>query len=73
MTATQAMRHERRRQEAARIERARQAIRQTIVGILVMLGLCILMGLAEGGVSDAELEAQEIARWEARGVTIQRW
>lgn len=72
MTASQAMRYERRRQEAERIERARQAMKQTIIGILVMLALCILMGIAEGGVSDADLEAQEIAHWEAQGIHIVR-
>ena len=73
MTATQELRRERRRQEAERIERARRAVWQTIAGMIIALALCALMGLAEGGVSDTELEASEIARWEAQGVTIHRW
>ena len=73
MTATQALRCERRRLEAERRERAKQAFLQAVVLIVGFIVICALMGLAEGGVSDAELEAAEVARWEAQGVSIARW
>ena len=73
MTATQALRYERRRLEAERRERAKLAFMQAVVLIIGFLVICALMGLAEGGVSDAELEAAEFARWEAQGVQIVRW
>lgn len=73
MTATQALRYERRRLEAERRERAKLAIMRAIVLIVGFIVICALMGLAEGGVSDAELEAAEVARWEAQGVQIARW
>ena len=73
MTTTQALRYERRRQEAERIERARQTLWQTITVILVCLLFATLMGIAEGGLSEPELEAREIAFWESQGISISRW
>ena len=73
MTAQQAMRYERRRQEQLRYERAREEVRQIILGILVVLAVVLAMALAEGGTPECELEAAEIARWEEAGVTIHGW
>ena len=73
MTTTQTLRYERRRREAERIERARQTLWQTITVILVCLLFATLMGLAEGGLSEPELEAREIALWESQGISVSRW
>ncbi len=73
MTTTQTLRYERRRREAERIERARQPLWQTITVILVCLMFATLMGLAEGGLSEPELEAREIALWESQGISVSRW
>lgn len=73
MTATQAVRMERRRLERERIERAHQTVKQAIVIVFACLLIAALMGLAEGGISDAELEAREVSYWAGQGIQIHRW
>jgi len=67
------MRYERRHREARRAARAREHFRNAIVVLLGVLLSIALMAIAEGGVSDAELRANEIAYWESQGVTIWEW
>lgn len=73
MTASQALRRERRRQRAEMEARARRTYRE----IIVLLAFCILVmciaAIVDGGVSEADLEMREIAFWASRGVTIARW
>ena len=73
MTNSQALRLERRRREEMLAKRARLALHETILLILMLLVAIALMCVAEGGVSDAEIEARELAYWAEQGVTIQRW
>lgn len=73
MTNAQALRLERRRREEMLARRAQTAIGEAIVIMAMLLIAIALMCVAEGGVSDAELEAREVAYWAEQGVTIQRW
>lgn len=70
MTKSQALRYERRRQEELQRQRARQALKDAIVGILVMLALIALFAIV--GTMDYEDEQREIAYWESHGIHIAR-
>lgn len=70
MTKSQALRYERRRQEELQRQRARQALKDAIVGILVMLVLIALFAIV--GTMDYEDEQREIAYWESQGIHIAR-
>ena len=52
-------------------QRARQALKDAIVGILVTL--LILAAFAFAGTMDYQDEQAEIAYWESQGITIHRW
>ena len=69
----QAMRYERRRRELERERRARENVKRAIAALLGFILAMTVMAAAEGGVSDAELEAAEIAYWQEQGVEISRW
>lgn len=51
-------------------QRARQALKDAIVGILVMLVLIALFAIV--GTMDYEDEQREIAYWESQGIHIAR-
>ena len=68
MTATQAMRYQRRQ---ARAERERQQRIETAKGIAALL-LVLLAFLVAGTIEYPDGQA-EVARWESQGVTIHRW
>ena len=74
MTEAQALRAELRRRHYERelIERERR-VKTVIYGAIILLALMMLMGLAEGCVTDAELEARELAYWQNHGVAVSRW
>ena len=67
------LRQERMREQQERADRARQTLLDTMLLIALLLAAVALMCLAEGGVSDAELEARDIAGWASQGITIARW
>ena len=74
MTEAQALRYERRRRQYERERRERERKAKTVIyGTIILLVLMALMGLAEGCVTDAELEARELAYWSNRGVVVSRW
>lgn len=68
MTAQQALRYERR---AQRELQRKQQVRETVLAILFIL--YILVAFAIVGTMDYQTEQAEIARYQERGVTIQRW
>ena len=68
MTAQQALRYERR---AQRELQRKQQVRETVLAILFIL--YILVAFAIVGTMDYQTEQAEVARWQERGVTIQRW
>lgn len=68
MTATQAMRCQRR---AARVTQERQERTEKVLAIFGLI--FILLAFAIVGTMDYQTEQAEIARWQARGVTLQGW
>ena len=70
MTTSQALRYERRRQQALQEQRARQALREAIIGMLVTLILIALFSIV--GTMDYQDEQREIAYWESQGIHIAR-
>ena len=68
MTAQQALRRKRRRQ---RDLQRKQQVRETILAVLTLL--FILIAYVFAGTQDYIDEQRQIALWEERGVTIQRW
>lgn len=68
MTAQQALRQKRRRQ---RDLQRKQQVRETILAVLTLL--FILIAYVFAGTQDYIDEQRQIALWEERGVTIQRW
>lgn len=68
MTARQALRQKRRRQ---RDLQRKQQVRETILAVLTLL--FILIAYVFAGTQDYIDEQRQIALWEERGVTIQRW
>lgn len=73
MTDTRSIRLERRRREEQLTRMASIALKEAIMIMVMLLIAIALMCVAEGGVSDAELDAREVAFWAEQGVTIQRW
>lgn len=68
MTAQQALRHERRLQRE--LERREQA-RETVLAILI--ATLVFAAFVLAGTCDYQDEQRELAYWESRGVTVQRW
>lgn len=68
MTTSQAMRYERRRQRE--LER-KQRIREAAYAAALITFVLLVFGWA--GALDCQADQAELARWEAQGVTIQRW
>ena len=68
MTTSQAMRCQRR---AARVAQERQERTEKVLAIFGLI--FILIAFAIVGTMDYQTEQAEVARWQARGVTIHRW
>ena len=68
MSTAQALRYERRRRQE--LERQRR-IRETILAILALAYM--LFAFAVAGTLDYQDETRDLALWQERGVTIQRW
>lgn len=68
MTQAQVLRQHRREQ---RLERERAERRENVMALLFLMAL--LLAFAIAGTVDYQTEQTEIARWQERGVTIQRW
>ena len=68
MTATQALRRERRRQRELQ---RRQDVRDAITGALVIVIILALLAIA--GTMDYHDDQMQLAYWAERGVIVQRW
>ena len=68
MNTSQVMRCQRR---AARVAQERQERTEKVLAIFGLIFILLAFGIV--GTMDYQTEQAEIARWQERGVTIQRW